>query len=66
LLKLLKLNINDVDIILTTPIPKSCVSATLIAAKLKKIPIVITPAYHFMLKNYTFFDKRWAKIFKKI
>lgn len=65
LLKLLKLNTNDVDIFFTTPIPRSCIIATLIAARLKKIPVVITPAYHFMLNNYTFFDKRWVKILKK-
>lgn len=65
LLKLLKLRTKDVDIIVTTPVCMSCITASLIAAKMKKIPIIITPAYHFMLKSYTQHDKKWAKILKK-
>ena len=50
LLKLLLLKTKDIDLIFTTPVPNSSVGSSLIASKLKKIPIIITPAYHFSVK----------------
>lgn len=65
LLKLLFSNLRDIDIIYTSPVPHSLVTATLLAGKIKKIPVAITPAYHFSLKDFNMFDDFWARILRK-
>ncbi len=65
LIKILLLNTRKIDLIYTTPIGQSCVVASLVAARIKKLPIAITPAYHFMLELYTSYDKQWGEILSK-
>ena len=54
-----------VDLIHTTCIPRSCIVASLLIAKIKKVPIMITPFYHFKEKSFFENDILWMKILKK-
>lgn len=65
LLELLKLNLKHIDLIFTTPIPRSCISATLIAAKLKRIPVVIKPSIHYKTKIIAKNFSQWREILNK-
>lgn len=58
------LNINC-DLIHTTPIPRSCVTAAMLAGKIRNIPVVVNPAYHYTLSYYTDYDPLWMGILKK-
>ena len=65
LLRILRLDKKKVDLIFTTPVGRSCIAASLIAGRIKKIPVVVKPAYHFMIRSYTFYDKNWANILNR-
>jgi glycosyltransferase involved in cell wall biosynthesis len=52
------------DLIHTTCIPRSCITASLLAAKIKKLPIMITPFYHYQERRFFENDKFWMKILK--
>ncbi|MFX1388575.1 MAG: glycosyltransferase family 4 protein [Promethearchaeota archaeon] len=52
------------DFIHTTCIPRSCITASLLAAKIKKIPIMITPFYHYQEKRFYENDKFWMRILR--
>ncbi len=50
------------DLIHTTCIPRSCITASLLIAKEKKIPIMISPFYHYKDKSFNMNDNFWMKI----
>lgn len=50
------------DLIHTTCIPRSCITASLLFAKEKKIPIMISPFYHYRDKTFNMNDYFWMKI----
>ncbi len=50
------------DLIHTTCIPRSCITASLVIAKLRKIPIMISPFYHYRDKSFNMNDNFWMKI----
>lgn len=56
------LNKENCDLIHTTCVPRSCVVASLLSAKKKNIPIMISPFYHYMDKTFYMHDKFWMKI----
>ncbi|MFX1310989.1 MAG: glycosyltransferase family 4 protein [Promethearchaeota archaeon] len=53
------------DLIHTTSIPRSCITSSLLVAKQKKIPIMITPFYHFKMESYFLYDNLWMSILNK-
>jgi len=65
LFKLLFSNLRDIDMIYTSPIPHSLVTAALLAGKIKKIPVAIIPSYHSSIKDFNKFDDFWARILRK-
>ena len=58
-------NLRDIDIIYTCPVPHSLVTAILLVGKIKKIPVAITPAYHYSLNDFSSYDDMWARILRK-
>ncbi len=53
------------DLIHTTCVPRSVIIASLIAAKKNKIPIMITPFYHYKEKRFYMYDNLWMSILNK-
>ena len=50
------------DLIHTTCVPRSCITASLLIAKEKNIPIMISPFYHYRDKTFNMNDNLWMKI----
>ena len=50
------------DLIHTTCIPRSCITASLVIAKERGIPIMISPFYHYRDKSFNMNDNFWMKI----
>ena len=53
------------NIIHTTCVPRSCIVASLLIARKKKIPIMISPFYHYSDRSFNTYDKFWMRILNK-
>ena len=59
------LNKEKNNIIHTTCVPRSCIVASLLIARKKKIPIMISPFYHYRDRSFNIYDKFWMRILNK-